>query len=71
LSPGDVVVVNDTRVLPARLHLRKPSGGAVEVLLLADVGEQWEALVRPSRKVATGHAAALADGSDELSRRRG
>ena len=63
LGPGDVVVVNTTRVLPARLHLRKPTGGSVEVLLLeplgaleapADGGERWEALVRPSRKVAPG-----------------
>ena len=62
LGPGDVVVVNHTRVLPARLHLQKPTGGAVEVLLLEpdDPGqdpaaaELWQALVRPSRKVAPG-----------------
>jgi S-adenosylmethionine:tRNA ribosyltransferase-isomerase len=54
LAPGDVVVVNDTRVLPARLNLRKPTGGAVEVLLLERTPEGWEALVRPSRKVAPG-----------------
>lgn len=55
LGPGDVVVVNTTRVLRARLHLRKPSGGAVEVLLLEPVeGGAWEALVRPGRKVAPG-----------------
>jgi S-adenosylmethionine:tRNA ribosyltransferase-isomerase len=55
VRPGDVVVVNTTRVLPARLHLRKPTGGAVEVLLL-ERGEDgcWEALVRPSRRVAPG-----------------
>lgn len=59
LGPGDVVVVNTTRVLPARLRLTKPSGGAVEVLLLEplDAFERtWEALVRPSRKVAPGTA---------------
>jgi len=58
LHPGDVVVVNTTRVLPARLRLRKPSGGAVEVLLLESVSDddphRWEALVRPSRKVRPG-----------------
>ncbi|MFZ6002788.1 MAG: tRNA preQ1(34) S-adenosylmethionine ribosyltransferase-isomerase QueA [Actinomycetota bacterium] len=57
VRPGDVVVVNTTRVLPARLHLRKPSGAAVEVLLVEplDADERtWEALVRPSRKVPDG-----------------
>ena len=55
LDPGDLLVVNDTRVIPARLHLRKPTGGAVEVLLLSrrPTGD-WEALVRPSRRVADG-----------------
>lgn len=55
VGPGDVVVVNSTRVLPARLRLRKPSGGAVEVFLLEELEPgRWEALVRPSRKVAPG-----------------
>lgn len=55
VGPGDLVVVNDTRVLPARLHLRKGSGGAVEVLLLEEVAPgEWEALVRPGRRVAPG-----------------
>jgi S-adenosylmethionine:tRNA ribosyltransferase-isomerase len=56
LAPGDLLVVNDTRVLPARLHLTKPTGGEVEVLLLEaqDVADSWEALVRPSRRVAQG-----------------
>jgi S-adenosylmethionine:tRNA ribosyltransferase-isomerase len=57
VGPGDVVVVNTTRVLPARLRLTKPTGGAVEVLLLerrGATGERWEALVRPSRKVPPG-----------------
>jgi S-adenosylmethionine:tRNA ribosyltransferase-isomerase len=56
-GPGDVVVVNTTRVLPARLRLTKDTGGAVEVLLLEplDPDERtWEALVRPSRKVPRG-----------------
>ncbi|MFP5577853.1 MAG: tRNA preQ1(34) S-adenosylmethionine ribosyltransferase-isomerase QueA [Acidimicrobiia bacterium] len=55
LGPGDVVVVNTTRVLRARLHLRKATGGAVEVLLLEPVGDgRWEALVRPGRRVPPG-----------------
>jgi S-adenosylmethionine:tRNA ribosyltransferase-isomerase len=55
IRPGDVIVVNTTRVLPARLILRKPTGGAVEVLLLERLATgAWEALVRPSRKVPPG-----------------
>ena len=55
LGPHDVLVLNDTRVIPARLHLRKDTGGAVEVLLLERRPEgHWEALVRPSRRVADG-----------------
>lgn len=64
LGPGDVVVVNTTRVLPARLRLAKPSGGAVEVLLLEPLDpleHTWEALVRPSRKVAPGSALRAGD----------
>lgn len=54
LRPGDVLVVNDTRVLPARLSLRKQSGGSAEVLLLEPVDTRaglWEALVRPGRRL--------------------
>jgi S-adenosylmethionine:tRNA ribosyltransferase-isomerase len=52
LSPGDVVVVNDTRVIPARLRLHKATGGAVEVLLLDPRGDgTWDALVKPGRRV--------------------
>jgi len=58
VGPGDVVVVNTTRVLPARLELRRATGGTAEVLLLEPVGDatphRWEALVRPSRKIAPG-----------------
>jgi S-adenosylmethionine:tRNA ribosyltransferase-isomerase len=64
IEPRDVVVVNTTRVLPARLLLAKPTGGRVEVLLLEplDPDERtWEALVRPSRKVAAGTALRAGD----------
>jgi len=57
VGPGDVVVVNTTRVLPARLQTRRPTGGAVEVLLLEPregEADRWDALVRPSRKVRAG-----------------
>ena len=63
LRPGDVVVVNETRVLPARLHLRKATGGAVEVLLLEDLGgHEWLALVKPGRRLPPGTSVA----NDEL-----
>jgi len=54
LEEGDVLVVNETRVLPARLRLQKATGGAVEVLLLEELDGQWEALVRPGRRVPPG-----------------
>jgi S-adenosylmethionine:tRNA ribosyltransferase-isomerase len=66
LGPGDVLVVNDTRVLPARLHLRKPTGGAVEVLLLEPTGDGWDALVRPSRKVPAGTVLGPVGGGADL-----
>ncbi len=55
LRPGDLLVVNDTRVIPARLHLHKATGGAVEVLLAERTGARtWTALVRPGRRVPPG-----------------
>ncbi len=75
LEPGDLLVLNTTRVLPARLRLRKSTGGAVEVLLLerrssadADAGSAssstWEALVRPSRRLPPGTEVRPAEGDD-------
>ena len=62
LDPGDVLVVNDTKVIPARLQLRKATGGAVEVLLLERHPEGWwEALVKPSRRVLAGTVLRPAD----------
>jgi S-adenosylmethionine:tRNA ribosyltransferase-isomerase len=54
--PGDaLVVVNDTRVVPARLRLRRPSGGEAEVLLLEPAGDGlWEALARPTKRLRSG-----------------
>jgi S-adenosylmethionine:tRNA ribosyltransferase-isomerase len=55
LDPGDLVVVNDTRVRRARLRLRKATGGEVEVLLVDRRPDgAWDALVRPSRRVPLG-----------------
>ena len=55
LAPGDLLVVNDTRVRRARLRVRKPTGGAVEVLLLEPRPDgSWEALVRPAKRVRAG-----------------
>ena len=66
LNPGDCLILNDSRVLPARLlGQRLPGGGACEVLLLIDRGEKvWECLVRPGRKMKTG--AKLSFGNGEL-----
>ena len=64
LRPGDCLVLNDSRVLPARLlgH-REPTGGAVEVLLLTDRGDKvWECLVRPGKKVRPGARLSFGDG---------
>lgn len=55
VKPGDVIVINDTRVIPARLALQKTTGGAVEVMLLDPLDDDsWRALVRPSRRVKPG-----------------
>ena len=64
LRPGDCLVLNDSRVLPARLigH-REPTGGAVEVLLLVDRGNKvWECLVRPGRKLKPGSRMSFGNG---------
>ena len=63
LRPGDCLVLNDSRVLPARLIGHRPTGGACEVLLLVDRGENlWECLVRPGRKLKTGAQVIFGDG---------
>ncbi len=66
LHKGDCLVMNDSRVLPARLFGKRITGGAVEVLLLRDRGEGvWECLTRPGRKTKAGTK--LVFGNDELS----
>jgi S-adenosylmethionine:tRNA ribosyltransferase-isomerase len=55
LTRGELVVVNDSRVIPARLRLRRPGGGVAEVLLLEPIEEGlWEALARPSARLRAG-----------------
>ncbi len=53
--PGDVLVINDTKVIRARLKARRPTGGCLEVLLLRDKGRgSWEVLVKPGKKARPG-----------------
>ena len=55
LSPGDALVLNETKVLPARLVARRPGGGAAELLFLGEIDEgSWEVLARPSRRLKPG-----------------
>ncbi len=71
LRPEDVLVINDTRVIPARLRARKPTGGAVEVLLLrpapspgprpASADDVWEVLLRPGRRAQVGTSLHISD----------
>ena len=64
---GRLVVVNDTRVVPARLAVRRASGGAVEVLLVERIADDtWEALARPSRRLRLGETLEGDGGSVEL-----
>ena len=63
LKPGDCLVMNDSRVLPARLLGHRPTGGAVEVLLLRDLGDKrWECLCKPGRKMQVGSQVIFGNG---------
>ena len=63
LRPGDCLVMNDSRVLPARLLGHRPTGGAVEILLLRDLGtKQWECLCKPGRKMQVGSRVIFGNG---------
>lgn len=63
LRPGDCLVLNDSRVLPARLLGHRPTGGAVEVLLLRDLGDKkWECLCKPGKKMREGDTVSFGDG---------
>ena len=63
LKEGDCLVLNDSRVLPARLYGCRESGGSVELVLLRDLGEgKWECLSRPGRKTRPGTKLIFGDG---------
>ena len=63
LNPGDTLVMNDSRVLPARLLGHRPTGGAAELLLLRDLGgNEWECLAKPGRKLTEGSEVIFGDG---------
>ena len=72
LNPGDLLVMNDTRVIPARLLGTKPSGGKVEVFLLQRAGdpEQWECMLRASKKFRPGQQIQLASGMSAVVKSR-
>lgn len=63
LQEGDCLVLNNSRVLPARLMGHRPTGGVVEVLLLRDLGDKrWECLCKPGRKMQVGNEVIFGDG---------
>ena len=63
LRAGDCLVLNDSRVLPARLIGSRPTGGSIELVLLRDLGEgRWECLSRPGRKTRPGQEITFGDG---------
>lgn len=63
LQPGDCLVMNNSRVLPARLLGHRSTGGVVEVLLLRDLGNKcWECLCKPGRKMQVGNTVVFGDG---------
>jgi len=70
LRPGDLLVVNETKVIPARLRLRRPTGGAAEVLLLEALEpnrRRWEALAKPGKKLKPGEVLTTDDGRPVVS----
>jgi len=70
LHAGDVLVVNDSRVIPARLTGKKETGGRIEVLLLVCTGkatsreQRWEALLRPAKNIRPGMVVTFAEGCE-------
>jgi S-adenosylmethionine:tRNA ribosyltransferase-isomerase len=65
LNPGDLLVFNDTRVIPARLFgYKEETSGKVEILLMNQTGDnEWEAMIKPGRKIKPGHTLVLGNGT--------
>lgn len=67
LRPGDLMLLNDTRVIPARLYARRPTGRRFELLLLRELdGGSWESLLRPGARARVGERLGLDDGGEVL-----
>lgn len=68
LRPGDLIVINDTRVMPARLFARRATGGQVELLLLSRLPDgRWKAIARPARRLRPGETLRLLDHDGSVS----
>lgn len=68
LRPGDLIVVNDTRVMPARLVAQRATGGRIEFLLLSRLSDgRWRSIARPARRLRPGETLRLLDHDDILS----
>lgn len=66
-QPGDCLIANDSRVIPARLQAKRPTGGAVEIFLLRPYGDdRWECLVKPGRNAREGQILLLGDLTAEV-----
>jgi S-adenosylmethionine:tRNA ribosyltransferase-isomerase len=67
LQEGDILVVNETRVIPARILGRRPSGGAIEVFLVRRLAERrWVALIRPSKRMSPGETVLVGEAAHEI-----
>lgn len=64
LQTGDILVINQTRVVPARLYACKDTGARIELLLLGPKNDNWEALVKPARRMKIGSKAYIAGCSE-------
>ncbi|MEX2425205.1 MAG: S-adenosylmethionine:tRNA ribosyltransferase-isomerase, partial [Thermomicrobiaceae bacterium] len=62
LRSGDLLVLNDTRVFPARLYAIRGTGGKIDILLLRQIdGDRWQAMARPARKLRQGEKLTIVD----------
>jgi S-adenosylmethionine:tRNA ribosyltransferase-isomerase len=67
LQEGDILVINETRVIPARILGRRPSGGAVEVFLVRRLAERrWVAMIRPSKRMAPGETVLVGEAAHAI-----